>query len=105
MLAASLHILRSMLDAVGVGLLLLFPLIGAITRRWLAVALPLVAWPLFYAGLSRGWWLHELDTEWEIARTVFTIVGVVSTAVAVLVAGLIRPPTKRLLVNRFDQAS
>jgi hypothetical protein len=37
-------------------LLIVFPLFGVLTRRWLAVVLPAVAWAIFYEGLNSGWW-------------------------------------------------
>jgi hypothetical protein len=37
-------------EAAVVGLLIAFPLLGILTRRWLAVVLPLIGWPIFYMG-------------------------------------------------------
>lgn len=75
-----------MVEAVVYGLLIVFPLIGVVARRWLVVALPLVGWPIFYVGLNRGWWLYGTGDGWEIAARFFTVFGVVSTAFAVWIA-------------------
>jgi hypothetical protein len=66
-------------------LLLLFPVLGLWTRHWLSVALPLLAWPLFYEGAHRGWYLYGTGDGWREARTSLTVIGVATTALAVLV--------------------
>jgi hypothetical protein len=43
-----------MAEGVFVALLILFPLLGVASRSWIAVLLPAIAWPLFYAGLNQG---------------------------------------------------
>lgn len=39
------------LEATVYALIVAFPLLGALSRRWLTVALPAVGWPIFYEGL------------------------------------------------------
>jgi len=68
------------------GLLIVFPVLGMLTRRWLVVVLPLVAWPLLYEGVHRGWYLYGAGEGWQEARTSLTLIGVATTALAVLVA-------------------
>jgi hypothetical protein len=68
------------------GLLVVFPALGMLTRRWLVVVLPLVAWPLFYEGVHRGWYLYGTGDGWREARASLTLIGVATTALAVLVA-------------------
>jgi hypothetical protein len=69
-----------------VGLLLLFPVVGILTRRWLVVVLPLLVWPLFYEGVHRGWYLYGTGDGWQEARLSLPAIGTVTTALAVLVA-------------------
>jgi hypothetical protein len=89
-------------EAVAYGLLIVFPLIGALSRRWLAVVLPLVAWPSFYLGLNRGWWLNGTGDGWQALARFFTLVGVVTTALAVLSARNMKPPSRQ---RRFAKLS
>jgi hypothetical protein len=77
-----------MLEVVFFCLLIAFPLIGAGTRRWLAVALPLVGWPVFSLGLDNGWWLDGTGDGWQYAAAGATLLGLASTALAV---GIARP--------------
>jgi hypothetical protein len=72
--------------ALVLGLLVVFPVLGILTRRWLVVVLPLVAWPLFYEGVRRGWYLYGTGDGWQEARAWLTLIGVATTALAVLVA-------------------
>jgi hypothetical protein len=85
-----------MLQATVITLLIAFPLLGALTRRWLAVVLPLVGWPIFYEGLNRGWWLYGTGDGWQTIRTAFTVIGVGSTALAVLLARNLTSPGRHL---------
>jgi hypothetical protein len=81
------------LEALGLVTILLitFPVIGVVTRRWYALVLPLVGWPIFYEGVHRGWWLYGTGDGWQVARTLLTTVGVATTAFAVLVARRLGP--------------
>jgi hypothetical protein len=93
-----------MLEAVVFGLFFAFPLIGVFARRWIAIALPLVAWPIFYLGLYKGWWLYGVGDGWQFVAFFFTLLGVASTALAVEFGrSLKRPPKKHLL--RFVKPS
>jgi hypothetical protein len=84
-----------MLEAAVIGLLLFFPLLGIFVRHWVVVLLPLVGWPLFYLGLNKGWWLYGAGDGWQIVRDGFTVIGVVSTAFAVMLARRIKPRSKK----------
>ena len=64
-------------------LLVAFPLAGVVIRRWAAVALPMIGWPLFYLGLDEGWWGYGLGDGWQDVAVWALIVGLVSTALAV----------------------
>jgi hypothetical protein len=77
-------------EAAVVALLIAFPLVGVVTRRWLAMLLPAIGWPVFYAGLNRGWWGHGTGDGWEYAAVLLTVVGVVTTAFALAVARFVR---------------
>jgi hypothetical protein len=72
--------------AIVLGLLVVFPAVGIVTRRWLVVVLPLVVWPLFYEGVHRGWYLFGTGDGWQEARASLTVMGVATTALAVFVA-------------------
>ena len=81
-------------------LLLAFPLAGAVFRRWSALALPLVGWPVFYLGLNRGWWGNGLGDLWQYVAGAALLVGLVTTALAVGLARRLKPrhaPSPRAL--------
>jgi hypothetical protein len=67
-------------------LLIAFPLIGLLARRWTTIIFPLIAWPVFYAGLGHGWWGNGIGDGWQYAAVLLTLVGVASTAAAVGIA-------------------
>jgi hypothetical protein len=79
------------MEAVAVALLIAFPLAGALIRRWHAVVLPIVGWPLFYLGLHEGWWGNGLGEASQYPARVLLVVGVVTTAIHVAVAKRVRP--------------
>lgn len=81
-----------MLEPVVYGLLIAFPLIGVLARRWLVVAMPLVAWPIFYVGMNRGWWLYGTGDGWQYVARFFTVLGVVTTLLTIGVARTLVPP-------------
>jgi hypothetical protein len=73
------------------------PLIGFLTRRWVAVVVPLVAWPLYYVGLNRHWWgVNGTGDGWQSLAVLLAIVGALGTGAAV-VAG-------QRLAGRFSGA-
>ncbi len=90
------------LEATVYGLLIAFPLLGALTRRWLTVALPAIGWPIYYEGLNNGWWLYGTGDGWQTIRTSLTILGIASTALAVLVARRFKPPTRGRRFSGFS---
>ncbi len=70
-------------EAAFIVLLIAFPLLGGAMRRWLALLFPVIAWPLFYVGLSRDWWGHGIGDGWQYLAVLMTTIGVVTTALAV----------------------
>ena len=71
-------------------LLIAFPALGVLTRSWLAVSLPLIGWPLYYVGLNQGWWGHGTGDGWQFVAIALTVLGVVSTAIAVAARKFLR---------------
>ena len=67
-------------EAVFVALLIGFPLLGDLMRRWLALICPMIGWPLFYAGLTQHWWGYGTGDGWQFVAAVATLAGVGSTA-------------------------
>jgi hypothetical protein len=66
--------------------LIAFPLIGLLVRRWGAILLPLIAWPTYYIGRNRGWWgCCGTGDGWEALAVALTVVGFMTTAIAILV--------------------
>jgi len=86
-------------DAAFGALLILFPLLGVASGRWLSVVAPAVAWPLFYLGDNQGWWgwgSSDAGDVWSVAFLT-TMLGVSTTALAVAVGRAVRrPQTKRV---------
>jgi hypothetical protein len=70
-------------EAAFVVLVIAFPLLGGAMRRWLALLLPVIGWPLFYVGLDRGWLGHGTGDGWQYLAVLMTTIGVVTTALAV----------------------
>jgi hypothetical protein len=62
-----------------------------VIRRWAAVPLPLIGWPLFYLGLDKGWWGYGLGDGWHDVAVWALIVGIASTALAVGLARRVKP--------------
>ena len=79
------------MEAIFITLLIAFPLAGLMIRRWTAVALPAIGWPLFYLGLDQGWWGHGLGDGWQDVAIWALLVGLFSTAVAVGLARRVKP--------------
>jgi hypothetical protein len=78
-------------EGVVIAMLVAFPLFGFASRSWLALILPLVAWPLFYVGLTQHWWGDGTGDAWQFVAVTLTLVGVGSTALAVSVAQALWP--------------
>lgn len=66
-----------------VALMIAFPVVGLLARRWIAVALPLVGWPLYFLGLTKGWWGYGTGDGWQYGAVLLTAGGALTTAVAV----------------------
>jgi hypothetical protein len=58
---------------------------AALIRRWWALAVPLAAVPLFYAGLRNGWWGDGVGEGWQYAAVMVTAVGLLGSALGVVV--------------------
>jgi hypothetical protein len=71
--------------ALFLALLLVFPLVGLLTRSWISVLAPLVGWPSFYLGLDRGWWGDGTGDGWQVLLIILTVVGVATTIAGVAV--------------------
>ena len=61
--------------ALFLALLLVFPLVGLLTRSWISVLAPLVGWPCFYVGLDRGWWGDGTGDGCRAFLIIFTVFG------------------------------
>jgi hypothetical protein len=83
------------MEALVITLLIAFPLVGAVARRWAAILLPLLAWPLFYLGLDQGWWGNGLGDGWQYAAAALGSVGVATTALLVALARRLQPRRSR----------
>lgn len=79
------------METLAIALLVTFPLVGAASRVWTALVLPLVGWPLFYSGLDQGWWGNGLGDGWEFVAACALLLGVASTALAVGLARRVKP--------------
>ena len=79
-------------EVVVIGLLVTFPIIGFVVRRWFVLIFPIAGWPLFYAGLTHHWWGYGTGDGWQYVAVALSIVGIGSTAVAVKVGQAMRPP-------------
>jgi hypothetical protein len=76
-----------------VGLMIAFPVLGLLVGRWTALAFPLVGWPLYFLGLTEGWWGYGVGDGWQYGAVMLTAVGVVTTAVAVALARFVQART------------
>jgi hypothetical protein len=81
------------MQGVVIALLIVFPLLGLLSRHWLALVFPMVGWPLFYVGLTHGWWGYGTGDGWQYVAAFLTLAGVGSTALAISVARAFRPRT------------
>ena len=88
------------MEGVVLAMLVAFPLAGLAARHWLALIFPAVAWPLFYAGVTRHWWGHGTGDAWQFVAIMLTLVGVGSTALAISVARAFWPGSPQALGSR-----
>jgi hypothetical protein len=74
------------------GLLLVVPpVLGVLARRWFVLLIPLIAWPVYFAGLNKHWWGYGTGDGWLYAAAVFSVVGILITAAAIGLARGLRP--------------
>lgn len=66
-----------------VGLILISLAIGGATRRWDALAIPVVLIPLYYVGLRLEWWGSGVGDGWQFAGALITLATTVATAITV----------------------
>jgi hypothetical protein len=85
------------MGAVVVAMLIAFPLLGLMIRRWHTLTFPIVGWPLFYLGLTHHWSGYGTGDGSQHVATMLTLVGVGSTALAVSIARAFQPPSAHLL--------
>ena len=78
-------------EALFATMVIAFPLAGLATRRWTALALPVVGWPLLYLGLDQGWWGNGLGDGWQYVAAAALFVGVVSTVLLVGLGRRLKP--------------
>ena len=67
-------------------------LAALVVRRWWALIVPLVAVPLYYAGLRYGWWGDGVGDGWPRVAVLVTAIAVAGTAVVI---GLLRLVARR----------
>ncbi|HEV8685766.1 MAG TPA: hypothetical protein VGQ84_00685 [Gaiellaceae bacterium] len=85
------------MEATIITFLIAFPVVGALSRRWVGLLLPLLAWPLLYLGLARGWWGNGLGDGWQFAAAALLAAGVITTGLAVAIARRMSRPKEREL--------
>ncbi len=83
-------------------LLAVLALASAVIRRWRAIGIPLVAIPLFYAGLVNGWWGDGVGDGWPYAAAAVTALGVVAAVVGVLVGLLATRVVRRRATGPWE---
>jgi hypothetical protein len=70
--------------ALFVVLLIVPALLGLLSRRWVVVVVPLLAWPIYYIGLNRRWWgANGTGDGWQWVAVLVTFVGALTTVAAV----------------------
>ena len=66
-------------------LAILAPMIlGLLVRRWLVIAVPALAWPVYFIGRNREWWgCCGTGEFWEYGAAAVSAVGVLAGAIGV----------------------
>jgi hypothetical protein len=65
--------------------LVLFATIGFLTNSWWALLVPLVVWPLYFAGLHAEWWgSGDIPDGWESGLVLALVTGPPASAFGVL---------------------
>lgn len=59
---------------------------GFMTGRWVALIVPLVLVPLFYAGLRYGWWGYGVSDGWQFVGAIVTAIAMAATAAMIAVS-------------------
>jgi hypothetical protein len=81
-----------------VAFLIGFPTVGVVSHRWVAVLLPITAWPTYYVGLNQEWWgLNGTGDGWQFLAFGFTVLGTATTAAGILLG--------KTLASRFTRPS
>ncbi|WP_116948839.1 hypothetical protein [Jiangella endophytica] len=63
-------------------------------RRWWALAVPVVAVPLYYAGLRFGWWGDGVgEDSWVLLAVFLTLVAVTGCAVVIAAVRFLTRPS------------
>ena len=64
--------------------------LGLVVGGWWALVIPVVAVPLVYLGLDRGWWGSGLGDGWEYAAALALVLAIAATAAGILIGRLAR---------------
>ena len=75
-------------------LLVLLAVIAALIRQWWVVVLPLLAVPLFFAGLRNGWWGDGVGDGWQYVAVSVTIFGLLGSVLGVAVGRFLARATR-----------
>ena len=76
-------------------LLALLAVVAASVRRWWAAVFPLVAVPLFYAGLRNRWWGDGVGDGWQYAAAAVTVAGILGALVGVVIGRFLADTVRR----------
>ena len=81
--------------------------LGAMTRSWAVLVLPLIGWPLHAIGMDRGWWgCCEPGDGWEVITAIITFGAVLVAGAGVDAGRRLRPrsaTTRSDLGRRRDE--
>jgi hypothetical protein len=82
--------------AVVVGTLLVAVALAAVViGRWWALLIPLAVWPIYFLGVTRGWWLHGVGDGWEYGAMAIILFSLGLVALGVLLRAFVEEQRRR----------
>jgi len=82
------------MEAAVIALIFLQIATAVVTRAPISLLLPFCIWPLFYAGLNKGWWGYGVGDGWQTVMASLIVLTFVGVVVGVFIGRTLWPPKR-----------